>query len=238
MATYHVGTDSSRLFNWCGFEWFCKDSFRERVGPGPSLFDAKNIEKGEDNSLRLWVRNNGTVPYHKTKTSFASAEITTTAPLGYGMYQLDVYGPLTDSRWDNVVLGFFTYNFEDGSENNEEIDIEIGRFNGRHDSGGVFSNFNNVAESQQLMNISPSNLSQTHQLLLEWRPGFARWILKDLDANVVLNDLTSTESIPTFKGAKLHINFWQFKDVVPDGKEQFIVLQNFKHTEVDKLSPN
>ena len=234
MATYyHIVTGSSRLFHWCGFEWFCKESSREKLGPGPSLFDAKNIEIGEDNSLRLWIRNNGKVPYQETKTAFASAEINTTAPLGYGVYQLDVHGSLTDSRWDNVVLGFFTYNLEDSSENSEEIDIEIGRFNGKHESGGVFSNFNNEIQSQQLINIAPSSSSETHRLSLEWRPGFARWTLEDLEADVVLNDLISTENIPSFKGAKLHINFWQFKDVIPDRKEQYIVLRNFKHTPVD-----
>ena len=214
----------TRTFSWCEQKWLVKHSPTEKVGPGPSTFDLRNVELGEDGSLRLWVRdvtgNSGVV---------SSAEVQTIFPLGYGQYQVDVHGPLTGERWNYLVFGFFTYDFDDSTEGNREIDIEIGTFDGRHFTGGVFSNYNDTRGGQQLMNIDPARNSLEHRLFIEWTPCSIIWTLVDRETGFVLNELTSRTAVPSCDGACFVMNLWQFKDIAPNERGQYITLRDFKH---------
>ena len=226
------GTKISRTFSWCGQTWSVKHSPREKVGPGPSTFHFKNVELGTDRSLRLWVRDvtgNDNKKCCSNLPEFSSAEIRTVAPLGYGLYKVDVHGPLTGSRWKHLVFGFFTYDLDNSSQNNKEIDIEIGTFNGKHSSGGVFSNQNNKQGEKQLMDIHPSINSFKHRLSINWTPTSISWSLMNIENDAVLDFLTTTSRVPSSEGACFMMNLWQFRNVIPDGKEQCIILKDFKH---------
>ena len=226
---YSKAAGLNRTFSWCGQKWFCKNSQQEKVGPGPSYFDHENIEIGSDNSLRLWVRGNDIRSTACRKDCFSSAEIQTTVPLGYGIYQVDVYGCLTGPQWENLVFGFFTYDNDNPSQNNKEIDIEIGTFGGKHTSGGVFSNQNDEKGGRQLLDISPSTFSKIHCLTIKWLPDSVEWSLADIHNGRTINTLQSTTYVPSCEGALLHINLWQFKGIMPNGTAQCIVLRNFGH---------
>lgn len=219
---------NSRTFCWCEQTWFVKHSPIEKIGPGPSTFHFKNVELGTDGSLRMWVRNISDCK--KTSRTASSAEIQTVLPLGYGLYQVDVYGSLTGDRWDHLVFGFFTYDFNDKTEQNKEIDIEIGTFNRKHDTGGVFSNHNNTQGEKQLMNIHPSKTSFKHRLSIEWEPRSITWSMINLENGLVLNTLTTNSAVPSCDGACFVMNLWQFKNIFPDKSEQSITLKGFKHT--------
>ena len=219
---------NSRTFCWCEQTWFVKHSPVEKIGPGLSTFHFKNVELGSDNSLRMWVRN--VSDCKGTSGVVSSAEIQTVLPLGYGLYQVDVHGSLTGDHWDHLVFGFFTYDFDDHTGHNKEIDIEIGTFNRKHDTGGVFSNHNNTQGEKQLMNIHPSKTSFKHQLSIEWETNSITWSLINLEDGLVLDKLTTNSAIPSCDGACFVMNLWQFKNIISDKIEQNITLKNFKHT--------
>jgi len=221
-------TSNVRTFEWCGHKWIVKHSPVEKVGPGPSTFHFRNVELGADSSLRLWVREVSDTKV--TARTVSSAEIQTAFPLGYGLYQVDVFGLLVGERWNRLVFGFFTFDFDVPTEHNKEIDIEIGTFNGRHDTGGVFSNQNNTSERQQLMDISPSESSIKHRLSIDWTPTSITWSLINLENGLILNKLTSSTSVPSCDGACFFMNLWQFKNIPPQGNEHSIILKHFNHT--------
>lgn len=101
-----------------GYTWDVKDSGGEVVGPGPNRFSSKGVWVDKQGRLHLRLfRENGT---------WKSAEVSLRQPLGYGTYQFDLEGRY--DRWDPaVVLGMFTYDLEDPSA--REIDIELSRWN-------------------------------------------------------------------------------------------------------------
>lgn len=231
---YTCATDStSRRFYWCGQNWFIKHSPYERVGPGPSTFDYRNVEVGSDDSLKLFVRDlHDSKGWLTSSIRFSSAEIQTVVPLGYGLYQVDIHGPLTGPRWKHLVFGFFTYDLDDRKEEHKEIDIEIGTFDGKHWSGGVFSNQND----NDAMNIHPCKDSLAHRLSIKWKTDSITWTLINLENETVLDRYTTTSNIPQCDGASFIINLWQFKNVIPNGTEQSIVIRNFRFIPIEGAS--
>ena len=229
-TNYHPATArGNRTFTWSGYQWFAKSSYQEKVGPGPSLFDERNVEMGDDGCLRLWVKNNGVIPVGELESDNASAEIQSIHRLGYGTYQVDVHGCLRGKRWDRMVLGYFVYDLDDAHDGHEELDIEIGTFDGHHPTGGVFSNFNAFEGRKHPLNICPSLTSNIHRLCLTWLPYSVTWTLTDVETDRALNVYTSSERIPQFEGAIFIINLWQFQNRSPQDGAQSIVLRHFRH---------
>ena len=220
-----------RTFEWCGQKWSVKHSPVEKIGPGPSTFHLRNVELEADSSLRLWVRKVSDV--EGTSRTVSSAEIQTVFPLGYGLYQVDLFGLLVGERWNHLVFGFFTFDLDVLTEHNKEIDIEIGTFNGRHGTGGVFSNQNNTNDRQQLLDISPSKSSTKHRLSIDWKPTSITWSLINLENGIILNKLTSSTSVPSCDGACFFMNLWQFNNIPPQGNEHSIILKHFIHTPME-----
>lgn len=228
-----ASSSESRCFVWCGQKWFVKHSPGEKVGPGPSTFHFRNVELGTDNSLRLWVRDVCAIEDAKS-CSYSSAEIQTVAAVGYGLFQVDVHGTLTGPRWNNLVFGFFTYDLDNADEQNKEIDIEIGTFNGNHSTGGAFSIQN---DRDKQMGIHPAEKSAIHQLSIEWRPESITWSIVNLEETIVLDTLRSGRKVPKCDGASFLMNLWQFQNVIPNGTDQSIVLRNFKYTPMREMHP-
>lgn len=115
-AEWRPGPDTSTI-RFAGQDWFVKDSAGQPVGPGPNVFDARNVTV-QAGKLHLRIGRQGVTP--------TSAEIISRAPFGYGKYTFVVENDPADLD-RNVVLGLFTWS-DDPAYNHREIDIEISRW--------------------------------------------------------------------------------------------------------------
>lgn len=110
------GTISGDLL-WAGLHWKVRNS---TGGPGPNVFDARNVSLDDAGNLHLRIENRD--------GGWTTAELGTDERLGWGDYTWFVSGPL-DTLDPNVVLGLFTYPTADvGPDTTNEIDIEIARW--------------------------------------------------------------------------------------------------------------
>lgn len=215
-----------RIVRFGGVEWYAKDFYTERVGPGGTMFAAENIEHdGRGRRLRLHVRATGETPTGAGGPSLAaSAELQTVLPLGRGTYQADVIGDLTGDRWGRLVFGFFTFDLDASTEANDEVDIEVGTFNGAHEPGAVVSNFN--TEADQIAEFAPAS-SGAHRLRMTIGADSIRWEVIDLTTGAHVCDESSSDSVPSLDGAVFVLNLWQFEGVDPG--EAVLEVRNFSH---------
>ena len=115
-AEWVPGPDTPTL-RFSGQTWFVKSADNEPVGPGPNFFAAKNAWV-QDGKLHLRVREDHGRWY--------SAEVVTTASLGFGRYTFTIESDVADLD-PNIVLGLFTW-ADEPDFNHREIDIEVSRW--------------------------------------------------------------------------------------------------------------
>jgi hypothetical protein len=100
-----------------GYEWNVRTG---RGGPGPNVWEEKNVWLDESGGLHLKIAQ------HVGKWS--CAEVTMRNKLELGRYEFQIKGAI-DRLDDNVVLGLFNYPTSDvGPDATHEIDIEFARW--------------------------------------------------------------------------------------------------------------
>lgn len=168
--------DSGDIF-FSGYGWNKKASGFP-VGPGPNFFS------GSDNNV--WLDANGQLHLKITKENgqWKSAEIISTANMGYGTYIFTINSNLTvfDKK---VVLGLFTWDDNTFQEQgNSEVDIEFSRWDNGADT--LLTTFsvqpvifdNPVAyeerKSKPLMQVSTLKGTTTHAFT--WKSDEITWV--------------------------------------------------------------
>ena len=200
---------------FAGYDWTIKTS-TSRVGPGPNVFDARNVSVDDNGRLHLRVA--------KRRGTWTSAEVILDRSLGYGTYSFDVATPL--GAFDpNVVLGMFTWS-DDPAENHREIDIEFGRFG---DPAGPNAHYAvqpyYTPGNTSLWSIG-DDAPTRHSF--RWSPGEV--VFSSLSSGLQLNSWTySGTGVPTPGDAAARINLWLFGGNPPtDGRPEEVVFSGFE----------
>lgn len=108
-------------FQFAGYQWKTKIG-EERQGPGNNKFSAQaaNLRVDWRGYLHLNIRSSDSLWY--------STEIICQTPMGYGRYEIEIKGLLSNLD-PYSVLGFFTWDPKNfGSQANSEIDIEFSKW--------------------------------------------------------------------------------------------------------------
>lgn len=228
---------SSSLLKWAGHEWRVKSS-AEVVGPGPNLWDGRNVWLDDRGGLHLKLA--------RREGKWTCAELSSVRRFGFGRYSFKVEGAV-DRLDPNIVLGLFLYPTPDvGPDGTHEIDIEFARW-GRHDSPiGNYTVWHTRNAHKNSGHTFPIVLDGTFTTYSwTWQPGtvsyqsqhghhdgasqasgstFAQWEFKPKDAASEIAQ----------KPMPLHFNLWLFQGRAPtDGQEVEIVIRDFRFEPIE-----
>jgi len=199
-----------------GYRWRLISQKEER-GPGPNVFDGRNVSLDQDGRLVLETRRRG--------GRWTSAHVFLTESLGYGSYELRLAAqdqPL-DKR---AVFGFFTWD-DDPAFANREIDIELARW----DSPTGANLHYTVQPSEGRPERGSSfefDFSFAVTLRFDWLPGSVSFSAVSERGSFYWDfPGAGTQSGP-FDVAppgneKLGLNLWLFRGLAPKGPSRVIV---------------
>ncbi|MFN0201209.1 MAG: hypothetical protein ACKVTZ_06800 [Bacteroidia bacterium] len=244
--------DSGDIF-FSGYGWRIKASGFP-VGPGPNFFS------GSDKNV--WIDANGYLHLKITKegTQWRSAEVISTANMGYGTYVFTLANDVSKLN-EKAVLGLFTWDDSTFYEQaNSEIDIEFSRWNNASDSllltysaqPVIFDNpvmyFERSYHPQ--MKVSALKTNTTHAFT--WKSNEVTWASYAGDNFPGTSQLanwrfdTSNQPRTKIEGGKTSLpiivpapgkttnarmNLWLLGGQAPsDGKDIEVVIKSFKYT--------
>lgn len=196
-----------------------------RGGPGPNLFDERNVTVQPNGGLKLEVVQRG--------GAWTSAELQTVERLGLGTYQLWLVGR-PDLLDPQLVFGFFPYPTPDvGPDGTHEIDIEFARWGEKDKPCGNFT----------VCPTTPGKPSTTHPYSLTLTSELSthrivrtaqRIIFSSYSGHRALQDsrdpLAHWEFADELSPAAmpLHLNFWLFRGKAPQNNQSAsLVIQDF-----------
>ena len=220
--------DSTITFS--GYTWTIKNSGTNTLGPGPNLWDKKNVWVDEKGILHLKLSKDPVTKH------WVCAELQSTKTFGYGTYEWKIDGPI-DLLNKNVVLGLFNYSGTDGLD---EMDIEFARW-------GVDSNPNlnytiypaekgyPLYQNNRAFTITDGTYS-THRFTRTSTSVVYKSLYGFQDADVNLF-ATAECTAPSYKLSILkmpvYMNLWLFKGNAPtDDKEVEILIHSFKFSAI------
>lgn len=200
-------------------------------GPGPNVWDARNVWLDSATNLHLKIAHRDGV--------WSCAEVTLQERLGLGRYQFQTIGRL-DRLDDQVVLGLFNYPTGDvGPDATHEIDIEFARWGHPRNPMGNFTVWPVESGLKQVSHGFPFVLggdASTHRFMwtsnrIEFRSTNGH---RDDDADLLA---TWTYSPPepgrwiAQRPMPVHLNLWLFQGRPPkDGQEVEIIIRDFHYT--------
>ena len=197
-------------------------------GPGPNIFDPRNVQRLPGGDLRLEVtRRDG---------AWTCAELQTTERLGLGVYQFWLVGR-PDLLDPQLVLGFFPYPTSDvGPDGTHEIDIEFARWGDKAKPCGNFTVCPTVPKKPSTTHPFPIALTgdfTTHRITR--RPD--KLLFSSHHGHRELRDERGLIERWEFSGdlssapMPLHINFWLFQGKPPQNdKPAALTLRRFSFT--------
>jgi hypothetical protein len=161
-------------FQFAGYQWKTKIG-EERQGPGNNIFSAQatNLRVDWRGYLHLNIRPGDSLWY--------STEIICQTPMGYGRYEIEIKGSLSNLD-PHSVLGFFTWDPKNfSSQANSEIDIEFSKWGYPLSPSLLYYTAHPVSNGKlnlERMYKSPHAASQwdgisTH--VIEWRDSSITW---------------------------------------------------------------
>ncbi len=214
---------------WMGHNWNITSGGMAGVAPG----SPNNIFVDGNGYLHMKITNNG--------GSWTAAEMFTQDKLGFGTYQWQIEGNV--SNMDKVtVLGLFPYGpvAGIGGDGEDEIDIEFSKWNNTCGCNADFTfwpatGHGNLGPAEDLFTFSPSGSTITARFV--WRSNsIVGYVMNGLvpvgDAptnvlrtfNFAPSDFTSR--IPQV-ALPLGMNFWAFQALPTSNQE--IILRNFQY---------
>lgn len=207
-------------------------------GPGPNLFDPRNVVLLPNGDLQLNVTPRDGV--------WACAELQTTERLGLGTYQFQLVGR-PDRLDPQLVFGFFPYPTPDvGPDGTHEIDIEFARWGERAKPCGNFTVCPTTAKKPSTTHPFPMVLTgdyTTHRIIRR----ADRLLFSSHHGHRALNDESGLIERWEFSGdlskaaMPLHLNFWLFRGRAPqDGKAASLILRKLEFipaSEPSSLTP-
>jgi hypothetical protein len=202
-----------------------------RGGPGPNVWEGKNVWVDAATNLHLKIAQRG--------GNWSCAEVTMRKRLGFGRYQFQTTGRL-DQFDDNVVLGLFNYPTGDvGPDATHEIDIEFARWGAARNPMGNFTVWPVERGLKQVSKAFPVVLTDdaaTHRF--GWSRG--RIMFQSLnghreDNGQELSQWTYNPDEParfiSQQPMPVHINLWLFQGRAPkNGRELEVIIRDFKYT--------
>ena len=193
-------------------------------GPGPNLFDGRNVHVDKDGRLVLETA--------RREGAWTSAHVFLTKSLGYGTYELHI-APMDKPLDRLAVFGFFTWD-EDSAFANREIDIELARW-------GV-AQAPNLNFTVQPWEGHPErnrgfefDLRERTVLRFEWTPETIRFsaISGSREAAWAFPDLAGSGmqpfGVPPKGQERVGINLWLFQGSQPSEPDR-IVIERFVFT--------
>ena len=243
--------DSGEIF-FSGYGWNKKASTFP-VGPGPNFFSEAD--------KNIWLDANGFLHLKITKENgqWKSAELVSTANLGYGTYIFTLASDVSQLN-EKAVLGLFTWdNNSFAEQGNSEVDIEFSRWNNESDTltltysvqPVIFDNPVAYAERSfhPQMQVSTLKSLSTHAFtwksdLIAWKsylgdqyPGtqqLASWSfdLSNPPRTKIEGGKTSAPIIIPAPGqtTNARMNLWLLGGQAPsDGKEIEVVIKRFQY---------
>lgn len=112
---------SARTVTLTGVSWWVRDSVGSRQGPGPNVFDCRNVSATRGGGVRMIIRKR-----HGVWTS-SQIHPYEQAGYGYGRYEWTLDRRSVAQLPASAVLGLFTWS-QDPAFANREIDIEVTRW--------------------------------------------------------------------------------------------------------------
>ncbi|MBU0934434.1 MAG: hypothetical protein KKC64_02345 [Spirochaetes bacterium] len=226
-----------RHFAFSGYDWVTVSS-PELRGPGPNIFDGRNVDLDSAGRLVLQTAWRG--------KRWTSAHVFLTRSLGYGRYELVLAGqplPLDDG----TVFGFFTWD-DNPDFANREIDIELARWAQPASPLLNFAVQPTAADSRRVI-LLDFDFSQAVRLSFEWRPDSVRFAAEQLDGSGRVEWVfpepgyrplaAAGSDLPAFavppKGReRVGINLWLFRGAAP-ARSARLVVESFSFTPLSRL---
>ena len=217
------------IIQFSGYEWEIRDSGLS--GPGPNLWDRKNVWLDENGDLHLRITH--------AADGWHCAEVTMTQRLGFGTYQFQVSGRI-DQLDRNVVLGLFNYPTEDvGPDATNEIDIEFARWGDPNaDNGGytIWPAQPGRSQNSKTFTFALSGDYTTHRFMWQSDHIFFQSLHghREDDENLIADWQYEPQNPAQYISQQpmpVHINLWLFQGQAPaDGQEVEIVIHRFTFT--------
>jgi hypothetical protein len=199
-----------------GYRWTLISQKEER-GPGPNVFDGRNVSLDPQGRLVLETRRRG--------GRWTSAHVFLDQSLGYGSYELRL-AALDQPQDRRAVFGFFTWD-DDPAFANREIDIELARWDSPTGANLHFT----VQPSEGRPERGASyefDFSSAVTLRFDWLPGSVRFsAVSELESFYWTFPVAGTQAepfgIPPKGNEKLGLNLWLFRGLAPKGPSRVIV---------------
>lgn len=219
-----AANNKDRIISFSGYEWTVKNKLQP-AGPGPNYFsnsqDNVFVDKLGQLHLKITKKNN----------KWYCGEIQSIKSLGYGKYKFYLASRI-DLLPSNVVLGLFTWDYDD-AYHNREIDIEFSKW-GKNDN--INSQF--VVQPYEIdSNIKRFDAKLTGSYTthsFEWQAkkvafeSFYGHYNSLPNNNFLINNWAyDGKDIPISGNEKVAINLWNFKGINPE-KEVEIVIKKFE----------
>ena len=195
-------------------------------GPGPNVFDPRNVTLLPSGALKLEVTEREGI--------WTCAELQTTRRLGLGAYQFWLMGR-PDQLDPQLVFGFFPYPTPDvGPDGTHEIDIEFARWGEITRPCGNFTVCPTVVKKPSTTHPFPLALSgdvTTHRIIrradaLIFSSYHGHRALKDERGRIECWEFSGDFSRAAMP---LHLNFWLFRGKAPqDGKPASLTLRGLE----------
>jgi hypothetical protein len=204
------------IVEFSGYRWRLI-SQKEKRGPGPNIFDGRNVSIDSEGRLVLETRRRG--------GRWTSAHVFLMESLGYGSYEIRL-APQEMPLDRRAVFGFFTWD-DDPAFANREIDIELARWDtptnanlhytvqpaeGRPERGAALEFDFSVAVTLRF-DWLPDSVSFSAESELE----SFHWTFSGMGAQA------EPFGVPLKGNEKLGLNLWLFRGLVPAGPSRIIV---------------
>lgn len=216
-----------RTIRFSGYNWLVIHS-EELRGPGPNVFDARNVYLDERGQLVLETVFRA--------DRWTSAHIFLTRSLGYGSYEL-VLAPFRRPLDPLSVFGFFTWD-DNPAFANRELDIELARW-GHKTAPNLNFTVQPGLDYPDRHHALEFGFQERSTLRIDWRPDKvtfeaesggqkAQWTYPAHGA-----ETSAPFTVPPRGRERLGLNLWLFQGRAPEAGDR-IVIESFRFTRMPR----
>ena len=210
------------IVEFSGYRWLLISQKEER-GPGPNVFDGRNVSLDPDGRLVLETRRRG--------GRWTSAHVFLVESLGYGSYEIRL-APQEMPLDRRAVFGFFTWD-DDPAFANREIDIELARWDSPTNANLHYTVQPAEGRTERGASIE-FDFSLAVTLRFEWLPDSVNFSAESERGSfywTFSGEGTQSEpfGVPPPGNEKLGLNLWLFRGLSPKGPSR-VIVERFEFT--------
>lgn len=236
-AEAHPRERLARNLRFAGFSWQVVHSTELR-GPGPNIFDARNVHIDEQGRLVLET------VYREGR--WTSAHVFLRRSLGYGTYELRL-APIQPALDERTVFGFFTWD-DDPEFANREIDIEFSRW-GNPDSPNLSFVVQPAEPFPNRVHLAEFDPGQPTILRFTWTPQRVDFLAQSATEQAHWSfapqqfstdgqvSLQAPFGVPPSGSERVGINLWLFRGAAPQWPAR-VVVESFRFERWSRDSQN